>query len=194
MASRRILVIISGICACLVVAALGVMVHANSGRDVRPAQRDLAHELTVDLDRVQTRLHALAAAGDIATVRETRQELARAVLEFDQNLLALGEAATGGDAGRAVRDMRETWRTLGLDLADLAAGEYAPSSAAGRETVTAFAESYPGLSGSLATVGSALRAADLRDGRVGRLARTAAMVLGGTTLLLALVADRKSVV
>jgi hypothetical protein len=187
MASRRFLNVITGICAVLLIAAVGVLVHAGSGSDVRPAQQDLARDLGRHLELMQQQTRSLTAAPDVASARELRQELARTVLAFDQDLLAMSEVVRGGDAGRAVRDVQAIWRDLGLAMADLAAGEFAPSSAAGRDAAFAFAEQYPAMSAGLETTVSSLRGADIRDAEVSRIARTAAFVLGAATLLLALV-------
>ncbi|MBD3222219.1 hypothetical protein GF314_13360, partial [bacterium] len=188
MASRRILTIITTVSAVLLVASLGVLVHTSSGRDVRPAQQELAQDLTVSLDLMLRQSRDLVVARDIEAAREMRQDLARTVLAFDQELLTLVESVGGGDARTATRQVQESWNSIGLELADLAAGEFAPSSAAGRETLAAFEERHGSMRTSLETVSAALRTADLRDGRLGRHARTAAMVLGASTFLLALVA------
>jgi len=187
MASRRILTIITAVSACLLAAALGVMYNANSGRDLQPEQQELARDITGTLDIMLGQARDLTGAADLATVRETRQDLARSVLRFDQDLLALSEVV-GGDAAKAVSQVQDSWRNLGLDLADLAAGEYAPSSAAGRETMAAFVEQQPAMRTSLDTATVALRAADRQAGNLTHIARTAAMVLAGTTFLLGLVA------
>ncbi|MEZ4388123.1 MAG: hypothetical protein R3D98_11205 [Candidatus Krumholzibacteriia bacterium] len=186
MASRRILTIITLVSAGLLVGSLGVLLHAASGRDAAPARQDLAQELTATLGTMLVQTRDLVGAPDVATARDARQELAHSVLAFDQNLLNLSEIA-GGDAGKAVSQVQDAWRTLGLDLADLAAGEFAPSSAAGREALASFSEKHPAMRASLEAAGAALRAADRRADRTADLARTVAVVLGGATLLLALV-------
>jgi hypothetical protein len=116
--------------------------------------------------------------------------LALAVLAFDQALVALAETSPDRSVTDAVTEIQTVWRELGLDLADLAAGEYAANSPAGRETVAQLKREAAPLREHLQAVTAALYAVDQSSGRKTALTRSAAVILAGTTLLLGLAAFR----
>ncbi len=187
MSSRRILISMTLLSACLLLASVGLMVHTQGGRDTHPAQLELVAELGASLDAMSSHAGSLSEANDLGSVREARQDLARAVLAYDQNLVALSELVDGGPAAAAVDGLQEIWRTLGLDLADLAAGEFAPSSAAGREVLASFRRPADEMRAGIDATASALRNSDRQSAELGTVARTVAVVLGGVTLLVGLI-------
>ena len=183
MVSRRILITLTTLSACLTLGALGLMVHTQGGLDQHPAQVELAQSLSTSLDAMAGRVDALAEASDLSSAREARQELARTVLDFDQKLLSLGDIT----AGAVAAEVQTAWQNLGVDLADLAAGEYAASSAAGRETITAFQRQRRAMGNNLSAMAGELMEHSAQASQLTRTARTAAMVLGGLSVLLGLV-------
>ena len=187
MSSRRILTTLTLLSAGLLVAAVGLMVHTQNGRDARPAQLELANELVVSLDAMSTNANGLAVSPDLATVRVARQDLARSVLAFDQNLVALTEVLTDDAAVESLGEVRAVWQDLGLDLADLSAGEFAPSSATGREVLAGLRGQAPSAREHLVGTATALRTADQQAVNLGGSARLVAAVMAGVTLLLGLV-------
>ncbi len=190
MAYRRILLSSTVLCALLLSGSLGLMAHARGERGEQPAQLERNRALASALERLQHRLEALGDAPDLVTARQARQDLAEVVLAFDQDLLAAAEAAGDRDAVAAVREVQSVWRHLGLGLADLAAGEYAANSAAGRDVIGSWRREAPTMRGHLQAMAAALHGAERQAGRLGRLAAIGAAVFGGLTLLCALAASR----
>ena len=186
MAYRRIMQLLTLLSALLMVGSLGLVVHSRGERAEQPARLELGRALAGTLDSLNDRIDTVSQVSDLASAREARQELARVVVTFDQDLLALAETAGDRRALAAVAEIQVIWRTLGLGLADLAAGEYAASSAAGREVVAQLKRELPALRQHLQAVTAALHGADQRTGRLGGMAATGAAVLGGLTLLLGL--------
>lgn len=186
MAYRRIMQLLTLLSALLMVGSLGLVVHSRGERAEQPARLELGRALAGTLDSLNDRVDTVSQVSDLASAREARQELARVVVTFDQDLLALAETAGDRRALAAVAEIQAIWRTLGLGLADLAAGEYAASSAAGREVVAQLKRELPALRQYLQAVTAALHGADQRTGRLGGMAATGAAILGGLTLLLGL--------
>ena len=187
MSSRRILTTLTLLSAGLLVAAVGLMVHTQNGRDARPAQLELANELVASLDAMSANANGLTVAPNLSAVRVARQDLARSVLAFDQNLVALAEVLTGDTATESLAEVRAVWQDLGLDLADLSAGEFAPSSATGREVLANLQRQAPAARERIAGTATALRTADQQAVKLGGNARLVAAVMAGVTLLLGLV-------
>lgn len=188
MASRRISMILTMLCALMMLASLGLVVHTHGDQKGRSGRHELTRGLSAVVGDLADRADALTRATDLGDVREARQSLARAVLSFDQDLLALAETTRGGSAAPAVLEIQAIWRELGLELADLAAGDFAASSAAGRRALDSLREQSPVLRDRLQTVAATLHGNDQRTARLGGLATTAAVILGGLTLLGALAA------
>jgi hypothetical protein len=176
--------------ALMLVLSLGLLVHTQDGRSEHPARLELSNRLAVSLDQLAERTEALAQSVELAGARQARQELALAVLAFDQALVALAETSPDHSVTDAVTGIQIVWRELGLDLADLAAGEYAANSPAGRETVAQLKREVAPLREHLQAVTAALYAVDQRSGRKTALTRSAAVILAGATLLLGLAAFR----
>jgi hypothetical protein len=190
MVSRRILTTLTLLSALLLVASLGLVAHSQGGRADQSGRIELTRGLATAFDEVGLRTTALADAADLLVVREARQEMARAVLRFDQDLLTLAETVKDRRASAAVGEIQRIWRELGLDLADLAAGEYAASSAAGRETLAHLRRQAGPLRQHLQDVTAALHGAEQDAGRRSRQATTAAVVFGGLGLLCGVIAYR----
>lgn len=190
MVSRRILTSLTILSALLLIASLGLVAHNQGGRAEQPVRIELTRSLANALEDLGARTAAVAEAADLAGVREARQEMARTVLRFDQDLLTLAETVKDRRAAGAVAEIQQIWRELGLDLADLAAGEFAASSAAGREAIVHLRRQTGPLRQYLQDVTAALRGVDRDASQQGRQAATAAVVFGGLTVLLGLVSLR----
>ena len=190
MAHRRILLALTVLGVLLLVGSLSLVIQARTERAGQPARIELSQAMVASLNSLNDRLDALAKVGELADLRQARGDLAEVVLAFDQDLLALAETVRDREVSGAVTEIQTIWRGLGLGLADLAAGEYAANSAAGRRTAAFLRRDTPALREHLQAITSALQAVEDRAGRRSGAAATAAAILGGLTLLLGLTASR----
>ena len=143
MAYRRTLFLLTVLSALLLFGSLGLVVHTRSERNDLPARIELSRSLMSILEHLNDRVEALVVVQDLPALRPARQDLAQALLAFDQDLLAAGETVRDEHARGAIAAIQTIWRDLGLRLADLAAGEYAPNSSAGEKTIALLRRDHP---------------------------------------------------
>ncbi len=151
MSTRHLLNIGMGTVALLLAASVALVFNSMGDLKADQSRIDLAVAQQGLVKEISYQVEALANAGNLVTVKQTREKLGSSILKFDLNLSALLNGGTiTNDEGKDIQItgaqssftknelgiVAEVWIQTGLPLANLAAGEFSIFSSAGQSALT----------------------------------------------------------